>query len=165
MRAATFADDTAFLKDHTDTIILGDKAGAAKVAVVPAWQGRVMTSTSDGESGYSYGWINRDLIASGKTLQHMNPYGGEDRFWLGPEGGQFSIFFEKGAAFDFANWNTPAVFDTLPFHLVSQTDDSAVFSARFALTNYSGTTFEVGVKRTVQLLDAAAAWRALGLTA
>jgi hypothetical protein len=160
---ATFADDAAFLKEHADVIILGDKTGTAKIAVVPTWQGRVMTSASDGDSGFSYGWINRELISSGKTLQHMNPYGGEDRFWLGPEGGQFSIFFEKGAGFEFANWFTPAVFDTLPFHLVSQADDSAVFSARFALTNYSGTTFDVGVKRTVQILDAAAAWKALGL--
>jgi hypothetical protein len=165
IRAATFADDTAFLKDHTGVIILGDRAGPARVAVVPAWEGRVMTSASDGESGFSFGWINRELIASGKTLQHMNPYGGEDRFWLGPEGGQFSIFFEKGVGFEFANWFTPAVFDTLPFLLVSRTDDSAEFRARFSLTNYSGTTFDVGVKRTVRLLDAPAAWKAVGLTA
>ena len=41
-----------------------------------------------------------DIIASGKTQPHINVYGGEDRFWLGPEGGQFSIFFAKDAKFD-----------------------------------------------------------------
>ncbi len=34
---------------------------------------------------------------------------------MGPEGGQFSIFFAKGAKFEFADWFTPAVIDTLPF--------------------------------------------------
>ena len=28
--------------------------------------------------------------------EHVNVFGGEDRFWLGPEGGQYSIFFVKG---------------------------------------------------------------------
>ena len=27
---------------------------------------------------------------------HMNAYGGEDRIWLGPEGGMFSLFFCAG---------------------------------------------------------------------
>ena len=63
MSAATFGDDTTFLKGHTDVIVLSDKQGAAEVAVVPAWQGRVMTSSSEGDAGFSYGWINRELIA------------------------------------------------------------------------------------------------------
>src|SRR5215217_2925227 len=86
--AATFGSDAAFLKDHSDVIVLGDSKGEAKIAVVPKWQGRVMTTTARGDSGSSYGWINRDLIASGKILPHMNAFGGEDRFWMGPEGGQ-----------------------------------------------------------------------------
>ena len=80
--------------------------------------------------GLSFGWINRELIASGKLLPHMNAFGGEDRFWMGPEGGQFSIFFAKGAKFEFADWFTPAVFDTLPFKVVSQSRDQAVFADR-----------------------------------
>jgi len=91
-----------------------------------------------GDAGFSYGWINRELITSGKTLPHMNAFGGEDRFWMGPEGGQFSVFFAKGATFEFANWCTPAVLDTLPFKVISTSGDHAVFGARFALTNYSG---------------------------
>src|SRR5208283_6161806 len=86
------------------------------------------------------------------------------RFWMGPEGGQFSIFFEKGSDFTFANWFTPAIFDTLPFNVVSKSSDRAVFGAEFTLTNYSGTQFDVTVERTVQLLDAASAWKELGLS-
>jgi hypothetical protein len=160
--AASFGDDTAFLKSHTDLIVLSDEQGLAKVAVAPAWQGRVMTSTAGGDAGRSFGWINRKLIASGTLLPHMNAFGGEDRFWMGPEGGQFSIFFRKGAKFEFADWQTPAVFDTLPFTVAGQSPRQAAFAAKFSLTNYSGTRFDVAVNRVVRLLDAAAAWKKLG---
>jgi len=161
--AATFGDDTAFLKRHTELILLSDKKGQAKIAVAPAWQGRVMTSTAGDECGLSYGWINRELIASGKLLPHMNAFGGEDRFWMGPEGGQFSIFFAKGAKFEFGDWFTPAAFDTLPFKVVRQSKDKARFASEFSLTNYSGTRFEVAVDREVRLLKPADAWKKLGV--
>jgi hypothetical protein len=93
----TFADDTKFLQGHTEVIVLQDKSGQGKVALAPAWQGRVMTSTADGDGGSSFGWINHELIASGKLQPHMNVFGGEDRIWLGPEGGQFSVFFCQGS--------------------------------------------------------------------
>ncbi len=162
--AANFGEDTAFLEKHTDIIVLKDKQGDAKVAVVPAWQGRVMTSAAGGDAGLSYGWINRELIESGKILPHMNAFGGEDRFWMGPEGGQFSIFFEKGVKFDFANWFTPAIFDTLPFKVISKSTDKVLFGAEFSLTNYSGTKFDVAVKRDVRLLNTATAWRNLKIS-
>jgi hypothetical protein len=161
--AATFGDDATFLKSHTDLIVLSDAKGMAKVAVSPAWQGRVMTSTAGADGGLSFGWINRELISSGKLLPHMNAFGGEDRFWMGPEGGQFSIFFAKGAKFEFADWFTPAAFDTLPFKVVRQAKDHAVFASEFPLTNYSGTRFEVAVHREVRLLSTEAAWRKLGV--
>ncbi|MFO1477773.1 MAG: DUF6786 family protein [Verrucomicrobiota bacterium] len=161
--AASFGDDTAFLKQHTDVLVLGE--GASKVAVVPAWQGRVMTSTAGSDAGASFGWINRELIASGKILPHMNAFGGEDRFWMGPEGGQFSIFFPKGAKFEFADWQTPAVFDTVPYRVAEKSASQATFTADFGLTNYSGTEFQVSVKRTVRLLDSATAWKKLGVGA
>ena len=44
----TFGDDVAFLKEHTDAFVLSDPKGKAQVIVVPAYQGRVMTSTADG---------------------------------------------------------------------------------------------------------------------
>jgi hypothetical protein len=161
--AASFGDDAAFLKSHTELIVLSDEKGLAKVAVAPAWQGRVMTSTAGADAGPSFGWINRELIASGKLLPHMNAFGGEDRFWMGPEGGQFSVFFAKGTKFELADWFTPAAFDTLPFKVVGQTMNWARFTSEFALTNYSGTRFEVAVKREVRLLGTGAAWRKLGV--
>jgi hypothetical protein len=103
----TFGYDLDFLKEyHKDIVVLGDSANA-QVIIAPAYQGRVMTSTAEGNIGSSFGWINHDLIASGKNTEHMNAFGGEERFWLGPEGGQFSIYFKKGVEFKFDNWFVP----------------------------------------------------------
>ncbi len=70
-------------------------------------------------------------------------FGGEDRFWLGPEGGQFSIYFAR--AFDLEHWFMPAALDTLPFRTVSKSEDRARFQAEFDLTNFTGTQFRVVV--------------------
>jgi len=163
-QAADFNDDVTFLRKHTDVLVLSDAKGSAHLALAPAWQGRVMTSTAGDGSGRSFGWINRELIASGKPQPHMNAFGGEDRLWLGPEGGQFSIYFAPGAPFDFEHWFVPAVLDTLPFKVVSQTRNRAEFQARFNLVNHSGTEFQVVLKRAVRLLDKDAAMRPLGLS-
>ena len=110
-----------------------------------------MTSTATGDKGLSYGWINRELIESGKIQPHINVFGGEDRFWLGPEGGQFSIFFVKGVPFDFEHWFTPASIDTLPFsnEKAASNSSKALFKSSFSLTNYSGTVFDLQVNREV----------------
>lgn len=165
--AATFGDDLSFLRKHTSVVLLRDAAGKAQVAVVPAWQGRVMTSTAGGPAGTSYGWVNRDLIAAGKVEPHINVFGGEDRFWLGPEGGQFSIFFAKGAKFDLEHWFTPAAIDTEAFAVVSQADDRVVCRHNLDLTNYSGTRLQLETTREVRLLNAqeALAARQLSLPA
>ena len=147
-----FNDDVAFLQKHTDVVILMDKTGQGRVAVLPKMQGRVMTSTAAGSNGYSFGWINRELVA-GKPVQHMNAYGGEDRFWLGPEGGQFSIFFDKGVPFDLEHWYTPAPVDTEAWELVSKTGRSAVLRKTMQVKNYSGTVFDLRADREVRLLD------------
>ena len=160
-KAASFADDVAFLQKHVETIVLTDKAGQAKVALVPAYQGRIMTSTANGDSGLSFGWLNRELISSGKPAQHINVFGGEDRFWLGPEGGQFSIFFAKGVPFDLEHWFTPAAIDTLPFRMVSHDKTKAKFEQEMTLTNYSGSVFDLKVEREVRMLTARSAWRYL----
>ncbi len=160
----SFGDDLAFLEQHTDVVVLADAAGEAQVAVVPSMQGRVMTSTLAGPDGASLGWINRVLIASGDTLPHINPYGGEERFWMGPEGGQFSIFFKPGDPFDLAHWFTPAPIDTEPFDLASSAGDRARFTRSFHLENYSGTPFDVQVERTIRLLNRDEAAEVLGLT-
>jgi len=158
----SFVDDVDFLNQHTKTVVLSDAAGKAKVAVVPGYQGRVMTST-DGVSGLSYGWINRELIGSGKLNPHINAFGGEDRFWLGPEGGQFSIFFKNGDPFDLPHWQTPAAIDSIGYNLVKKTAGEALFQKSFQLENYMGNHLDVSVERAVRLLDSAAIGKNLGI--
>jgi hypothetical protein len=126
--------------------------GDAMVAVCPAYQGRVMTSSAGGRVGMSYGWINYDLIRSGEIPKHIYPVGGEDRFWLGPEGGQFSIYFQPGAAFTFDEWQTPPPIDTEPYDLVSNDARSVAFEKYFKLKNYSDAEFEIKVNRKISLL-------------
>jgi len=166
-----FGQDVAFLREHTDTIVL--RQGNAAVAVTPAYQGRVMTSTATGDGGNSYGWLNYKLIrkgvvppgqAKGTLESKIHVFGGEERFWLGPEGGQFGIFFVPGAKFGFADWKTPPAIDTEAFDTVSSDETKAVFARTFVVTNQSGTKFDVGVERTVRLLDREQAAQALGAT-
>ena len=158
-----FGDDVVFLQTHTDAVVLSDDSGRAQVIVVPEYQGRVMTSTTAGSTGPSFGWINRELIASGETLPHMNPYGGEDRFWLGPEGGQFALFFKGGDPFEFEHWQTPALIDTEPFEFKEQARDSATFEKEAMLTNYSGAQFTFRIERAVSLLGPERAAEVLGV--
>ncbi len=154
-----FADDVAFMNRHTPIVLLED--GDASVAVAPDYQGRVMTSTFDRKAGPSFGWINRPVIEKGflsdeerkGTLEeHIYIFGGEDRFWLGPEGGQYALFFKPGTQFEFSDWTTPPVIDTEAFELVEQTKTSAKFKHSAELINYSGAKFKVGIERTVKLL-------------
>jgi hypothetical protein len=140
-----------FLKKYTRIIEL--KSGSSALAIAPDWQGRVMTSTQDGGNGFSFGWINRDLIASGKISKHINAFGGEERIWLGPEGGQFSIFFPKGKEFVYDNWQTPDFIDSRPWEIISSTPVSAAFRTDVDLVNYSGTMFELALERSVSLLN------------
>ncbi|GAB3948863.1 hypothetical protein GCM10028805_24200 [Spirosoma harenae] len=142
--------DRQFLqKHHPDLIEL--QLGDARALICPAYQGRVMTTTADGQA--SYGWINYELIQSGKLLPHMNAFGGEDRFWLGPEGGQFALYFKKGDPFDGDHWQTPAAIDSEPFAVADTNKTSATFTRKFSVTNYSGNRFDIGIERTVRLLD------------
>jgi hypothetical protein len=160
--AGSFADDQSFAAKHTPVVVLSDSTGKSKVLVAPALQGRVLTSTAAGDNGGSYGWINRELLASGQLRPHINAFGGEDRFWIGPEGGQFSIFFPPGVPFDFEHWQTPPVLDSEPFAVVSKDAQQVSFQRKFELTNYSKNKFQVQVDRQVRLLDNAAAWKLLG---
>lgn len=146
----TYGYDKTFLNKYKDVVELQNKEAA--LVLVPDYQGRVMTSTCEGDSGFSFGWINYDLIESQKKIEHFNPFGGEERFWIGPEGGQFSVYFEKGKSFDFENWYVPAAIDTEPFNVLENTKDKARFSKEIYLTNYAGTPFHLKVDRTVKLL-------------
>lgn len=148
-----FKEDVDFLQKYTDVFVLSSMDSLAQVAVVPSLQGRVMTSTAKGPEGLSYGWINRELIASGENNKHINAFGGEDRFWMGPEGGQFSIFFNSGDPFDLEHWYTPEPINEGGYKVVDQSADFVHFNTKMNFVNYSQTSFDVELNRRIQLLD------------
>ncbi len=159
----SFKDDLALLERHTDVIVLGEDENGPRVAVVPQYQGRVMTSTTGGADAAGFGWINNELIASGEIKPHINVFGGEDRFWIGPEGGQFSIFFKSGDEFDLEDWQTPAVIDTVPYKVTDRSARAVSFRHETRIVNYSGTEFDVRIDRTIRLIDDERCAKLLGL--
>ena len=146
----TFAEDVAFLQRHAPVRLLVAPSGA-RVAVSAPYQGRVMTSAVAAD-GASLGWINRAFIAAGKTGTAFDNYGGEDRFWLGPEGGQYGLYFPPGKPFVFSEWRTPAALQEGAWEVKEAADDQVVFVRPMALTNYAGTRFSLEVERRVRLL-------------
>ena len=161
MQQGTFGYDLEFLRKHHKDLVLLEN-GDAQLIVLPAYQGRIMTSTAEGNAGASFGWLNHELIASGKFTEHFSAFGGEERFWLGPEGGQFSIYFKKGVDFTFENWFVPKELDTAPFDLVASDKFSVQFEKQMHLDNFSGTGFDLKVNRKISLLSDSAIQQLLG---
>lgn len=136
--------------------------GDAVIAVAPRLQGRVLTSSADGRAGRSLGWVNVDLLTSGKVMDHFNPYGGEDRIWLGPEGGQFGLFFAPNQPFDLDHWYTPAALDTGSFDVIARSTTSVELQKEFSVSNRAGTVFNVRINRRVSVLSTSQVWKDLG---
>ena len=149
----SFGYDAQFLQQYDSIVILS--AGDAQVIVSPKYQAKVFTSTATGNNGKSFGWINYKAFTA-VTDAHMNAYGGENRFWLGPEGGHYSLFFAPKATMEFTNWKTPAPFDTEPWEIISQDEPSVTLHKNMQLTNYAGTSLSIAVERKISLLTAQA---------
>ena len=162
-KKGTFGYDLAFLKKYIDPVVLQDESGKAMIIVSSEWQGRVLTSTADGPEGNSYGWINYDLVESQELLEHMNPFGGEDRVWLGPEGGQFSLYFREGTPFEFDHWLVPKQIDTEPFVLTKSGKNYVHFEQKMDLVNYSGFKLDLELSRDIRLLNQKDASENLGI--
>lgn len=152
-RAMSYGEAREYLAKHTKIYELADQRGA-RVLICPEWQARVMTSTCDGLQGLSFGFINRQFIDAGKPNPHFNNYGGEDRFWLSPEGGQFSLWFKQGAEQNLDNWFTPPALNEGAWEVISRPKDPFYRLRRqMELVNASGTEFQLEVTRDVRLLE------------
>src|SRR5687768_17332279 len=80
IKKGSYGYDAELLKKHTAEVLeLYDETRESKVLLSAEYQGRVMTSTTSGDTGLSYGWLNYDLISSGEIKPHINPVGGEER--------------------------------------------------------------------------------------
>lgn len=161
----TFGHDLDFLKAKDSVIVLKDNSGLGQVIVSPKYQAKVFTSTADGLNGKSFGWIKYETFDLKQSDPHMNAFGGEDRLWLGPEGGQFSLFFKPGTKMEFANWHTPAAVDNESWELVSSSDKKVSMSKSTHLQNYAGTDLSIKLERDIEIIEPEAIRKTLGIDA
>ncbi|WP_157366716.1 DUF6786 family protein [Aquimarina agarilytica] len=132
-----------------DVVVL--KIDKSMIAISPSYQGRIFTSTTNGNKGKSRGWINWELIDSGKHKDSFAYLGGESRFWLAPEFGSFSIFFDPGKEMTVENMRAPRDLDSKKFLRTSQSDCEVSSKGTLKIINASGFSFDCGVERKVIL--------------
>ena len=152
----SYGEAREFLSRHTRLVELVGPRGA-RVAICPDWQGRVMTSTCDGMTGPSFGFINRQFIEAGKLDSRFSNYGAEDRMWLSPEGGKFSLWFKPGVEQTLDNWYTAPAMNEGAYEITSDAgnDKCCRMETRMKLQNASATEFDLAVEREVRLLNEA----------
>ncbi len=160
----TFGYDLNFLSGKDSLIVLKSENGEAQVIVSPKYQGKVFTSTANGLAGKSIGFVNYDVLNSAVIDEHMNGYGGENRFWLGPEGGKYSIYFEPGKEQVFANWHTPKPIDIEPWDLNRADTKEVSMKKSMKVANYQGTILNLDIDRNIRIIEAADVARVLNIS-
>jgi hypothetical protein len=160
----TYGYDLKFLKEKDDgLIVLKGENEKAEVIVSPKYQAKVLTSTASGPHGASMGFVNHDVFNSAVTDEHMNGYGGENRFWLGPEGGRFSLFFEPGREQVYDYWHTPKAIDTESWDVKETSSTEVTLVKDMELKNYQGRILRISADRQIKLLFSGQIEQELGL--
>lgn len=149
-KEGTYGFDRQFLTGHDSTLVQL-QSGESSILVSPRYQAKVFTSTAAGDEGKSFGWINYKMFGAPED-PHMNGYGGENRLWLGPEGGKSSLFFKNGDSMVFSNWKTPKPFDTESWDVVNKDEHSVTMKKDMSLTNFTGTHVQAEVTRSIAIL-------------
>jgi len=150
----TFGHDLNFLKEKDSNLLVLSlpENPQAQIIVSAKYQAKVFTSTAQGTGGQSFGWVNYKAF-NGSLDPHMNAYGGENRFWLGPEGGKYSLFFAPDSTMEFDNWKTPDAFDSESWTIEKSDARSATLTKQMNLLNYKGTHLSLSIERVIQLLS------------
>lgn len=145
-----FEKDLAFVKEYANPVVL--KNGKAKIMIVPEYEARVLTSTTNGDKGYSNGYLNYKQIQENKIQEGGNAYGGEDRLWLAPLGSKYTLFYGQQKIED-ANWYVPKAFDSEPYTIKNQTKSSISFHKKTIVTNNIGTHFKISIRRNISIFS------------
>lgn len=150
----TFGYDLNYLSEKDEgLIVLKSEDEKAQIILSAKYQGKVFTSTANGPEANSHGFVNYNFFDAGIVDEHMNGFGGEDRFWLGPEGGKYSIFFEPGKEQVYDNWHTPKAIDIEEWEVSRVTPKEAVFVKEMEQKNYLGSLLNIAIERKVALLS------------
>lgn len=81
----TFGYDLNYLSEKdSGLIVLKSDDEKAQLILSAKYQAKVFTSTANGLEGKSHGFVNYRFFDAGVVDEHMNGFGGENRFWLGP---------------------------------------------------------------------------------
>ncbi|MDN3550344.1 DUF6786 family protein [Mucilaginibacter aquaedulcis] len=159
----TFGYDLEFLKARDSIVVLKNEDGNSQIIVSPKYQAKVFTSTANGLKGKSFGWIKYETFDAPHPDEHMNAFGGEDRLWLGPEGGRFSLFFKPGTKMEFENWHTPAAVDNESWQKVTSSGTKVSLSKTTQLLNYAGTKLSIKLERDIEILEPKFIQQTLGI--
>ena len=82
----SYHDALNYLVQKTSVIELYDQLGG-RIAVCPDWNGKVLTSTSSGLEGDSFGYINVQAI----DTECFEDFGGEDQWTISPSVYSFAV--------------------------------------------------------------------------
>ena len=160
----TFGYDLNYLSEKDSLILLKSEDGKAQVILSARYQAKVFTSTANGLGGNSHGFVNYKFMDSGIVDEHMNGYGGENRFWLGPEGGQYSVYFAPRTEQVYDNWHTPKPIDIEAWEMTNASATLASFTKEMEVKNYRGTNLKIEAGRQISLLSKVESSKELGLT-
>ncbi|MDR2139273.1 MAG: hypothetical protein LBP50_06980 [Tannerella sp.] len=161
----TFGYDLHYLSEKDSLLaVLSDDGGQSQIIVSPGYQAKVFTSSAEGMQGKSLGYVNYRALEAETLDEHMNGYGGENRFWIGPEGGKYSVFFPPGAEQVYAHWHTPPAIDTEPWEVVSANRRTVSMKKEMEVMNYAGSGLKLRIDRTVSLVATPEIRFGLGVT-
>lgn len=116
--------------------------GDLRVLVSPRNQGRVLVAEKEGEC---FGWVNLEALKNGRGG------GGLDRFWFGPDGSQFTVFFRPGAPLEEGNWRVPDEVAGGEMTVTKRGEEFLEMERDIEVKNHLGTEFRVRLLRTVSL--------------
>ena len=130
-KRGTFGYDLNYLSQKdSGLIVLSGEDGKSQIIVSAKYQAKVFTSTADGLDGTSMGFVNYKFFDAGKVDEHMNGFSGENRFWIGSEGGKYSVFFKKDSEQVFDNWHTPKPVDIEPWDVTFADNGKVAFKKK-----------------------------------
>lgn len=139
---------------HSGDVHVLESDSGGRVLVVPGLMGRVLTSSVGGVE--LAGFVSLADIEQGGRDIAFNNFGGQDRFWIGPEAGQFGIYFKPGDEVTRETWRVPPELNrgVMPVISTFDEDKKVVLGCDMVVTNYLGVQFRVRVRREIGLVPA-----------
>lgn len=127
--------------------------GESVAIVTPSLSGRVLATSFRGHQDSINGFVDADAFRHGMR-DFWDNWGGEDRYWLCPEGGQFGLMFQ-GKENCFANYTVQPGINNQVYRVteIAASGNNLTMQAEFELVNAKGTQFSLQSTRRITLLE------------